>query len=262
MYKFKPFDIMNAPLNGTHLIEASAGTGKTYTIAGLYLRLILEKHLAVDQILVVTFTKAATEELKQRIRTRLLEARQAFDEGKSRDDMLDLMVRQDNDLVSSLVRIKDAVRDFDTSAIFTIHGFCRRILHENAFETGSLFDTELVTDQQNLLISIADDFWRRMLYEASPEFVCYALQALKGPAYFLDLLKKSKGSGMRVVPEKEKPERIELEPFRAYCTTLTQSWPEAREMIKRLLMDSALNGTVYGSLKPDRQQPEFSRRQV
>ena len=62
----KIFEPINTPLTGTNLIEASAGTGKTYTIAGLFLRLILEKQLTVNQILVVTFTKAATEELKER----------------------------------------------------------------------------------------------------------------------------------------------------------------------------------------------------
>ena len=69
----KSFDILNSPLSGTNLIEASAGTGKTYTIEGLFVRLILEKRLLVDQILVVTFTNAATEELKDRIRSKLLE---------------------------------------------------------------------------------------------------------------------------------------------------------------------------------------------
>ena len=74
----KTFDILNSPLIGTNLIEASAGTGKTYTIEGLFVRLILEKQLLVDQILVVTFTNAATEELKDRIRSKLLEAKFAF----------------------------------------------------------------------------------------------------------------------------------------------------------------------------------------
>ena len=64
----KPFDLLNAPLDGVNLIEAGAGTGKTYNIEGLFVRLILETQLQVDQILVLTFTNAATEELKDRIR--------------------------------------------------------------------------------------------------------------------------------------------------------------------------------------------------
>ena len=70
----EPFNILKHPLEGTTLIEASAGTGKTYTIAGLYLRLVLEKDMEPGNILVVTFTRAATEELRDRIRNRLREA--------------------------------------------------------------------------------------------------------------------------------------------------------------------------------------------
>jgi len=69
--EIRQFDLLNCPLEGTNLIEASAGTGKTYAICGLFVRLVLEKKLSVDKILVVTFTEAATAELKERIRVRL-----------------------------------------------------------------------------------------------------------------------------------------------------------------------------------------------
>ena len=203
--KFEPFDIFSVPLYGTNLIEASAGTGKTYTIAGLFLRLIVEKRLTVDQILVVTFTKAATEELKQRIRARLLEARQAFKDGESNDELLMQLLHQSRNPMISLARISDAIRDFDACAIFTIHGFCQRILHENAFETGSLFDTELVTEQRDLLLPICEDFWRHSLYDAPPEFIRYALLKLKGPDSFLKLLLKSKDPSLQVIPQLQRP---------------------------------------------------------
>ena len=77
--------MLNAPLEGSSLIEASAGTGKTYNIEGLFIRLILEMQLQVDQILVLTFTNAATEELKDRIRSKLVEAKDAFAAGGSDD---------------------------------------------------------------------------------------------------------------------------------------------------------------------------------
>ena len=70
----RQLDQTTLSLEGTHLIEASAGTGKTHTIASLYLRLLLERELNVNQILVVTFTNAATAELRGRIRGRLREA--------------------------------------------------------------------------------------------------------------------------------------------------------------------------------------------
>ncbi|MEN8244340.1 MAG: exodeoxyribonuclease V subunit beta [Thermodesulfobacteriota bacterium] len=259
---FEQFDILGVPLAGTNLIEASAGTGKTYTIAGLYLRLILEKRFKVDQILVVTFTKSATEELKQRIRLRLLEARQAFMAGESDDKLLGALVRQSRDPEISLGRITDAIRDFDACAIFTIHGFCQRILHENAFETGSLFDTELVTEQRDILIPICEDYWRNTLYEAPPEFVRYALLKLKGPETLLQLLAKSKDPDLRVIPRQDKPSLPSLETFRKCCQSIAKAWPEVRGEVKTLLMDAALNGTAYGSFKPDKQQPDLSIREV
>ena len=70
------FDVFACPLDGTQLIEASAGTGKTWSLAGLYLRLLLERGLPVAQILVVTFTKAAVAELRDRIRSRIAEVQQ------------------------------------------------------------------------------------------------------------------------------------------------------------------------------------------
>ena len=146
----KIFDPINTPLAGTNLIEASAGTGKTYTIAGLFLRLVLEKQLPADQILVVTFTKAATEELKDRIRNKLLQAKSAFSKGSSNDFLINTLIKKHDNPALALLLIQDALIDFDNAAIFTIHGFCHRILHENAFETQSLFDTELVTDQATL----------------------------------------------------------------------------------------------------------------
>jgi len=262
MNDMKPFDIIDAPLSGTNLIEASAGTGKTYTITGLYLRLIVEKHLSVDQILLVTFTKAATEELKQRIRSRLLEARKAFKTGRSDDLMLDRIVRNNSDGKTALERIKDAIRDFDVCAIFTIHGFCQRVLHENAFETGSLFDTELVTNQQGMLRSLCQDFWRQMLYEASPEFIGFTLSRLKSPDKLLSLFNKSKDSGLRVIPQVEKPLLNSLEPFRVCGQRLAEIFPKSKIDVKKLLMDSGLNANSYGSLKPGKGKAGMSPREV
>ena len=137
------FDLLNSPLEGTNLVEASAGTGKTYTIAGLFLRLLLEKNLSVDQILVVTFTEAATGELRDRIRAKLREATRAFTSGGSEDLFLNELVQKQQDPAGSLQRLEAALYAVDLAAIFTIHGFCLRMLHEKAFESGSLFDTEL-----------------------------------------------------------------------------------------------------------------------
>ena len=100
-----------APLEGVNLIEASAGTGKTYTLTSLYIRLLIEQGLLVDQILVVTFTVAATQELKDRIRQRLKIARDAFD-GAEVDDGLVKTVVEANNNPQSRLRVEDAIRRF------------------------------------------------------------------------------------------------------------------------------------------------------
>jgi len=184
----KHFDLLNSPLEGTNLIEASAGTGKTYAIAGLFLRLILEKNLSINEILVVTFTVPATEELKDRIRIKLREAIEAFNGVRIADSFLTDLVRRHSDPKTALRSLGEALRSFDQAAIFTIHGFCRRILHENAFESGSLFDTELVTDQESLKREIVDDFWRTHFYTASSLFVNYAINTKFNPENLLSLL--------------------------------------------------------------------------
>ncbi len=175
MEPIKKLDIINAPLEGSNLIEASAGTGKTFNITLLFLRLILEKGLGVNQILVVTFTEAATEELRDRIRGRIRDAAEACATGKFDDPLLGELVSKCNTDCGALESLRSALRDFDQAAIFTIHGFCKRMLHENAFESNSLFDTELETDNRQLKQDLVEDFWRKHVYFASPLFVNYAL---------------------------------------------------------------------------------------
>ena len=169
----KPFKVTEAPLSGRNLIEASAGTGKTYAIEGLFLRLILEKRIPINQILVVTFTEAATTELKERIRNRLMREKSAF-QTESRDAASGKAAQL----------IQGALDEFDRAAIFTIHGFCQRILQENTFETGNLFDTELVTNPSEIMQEVTDDFWRKNFYDSQPELISYAIKKMKGPENF------------------------------------------------------------------------------
>ncbi|WP_054031156.1 UvrD-helicase domain-containing protein [Desulfatitalea tepidiphila] len=124
----KSFELMQSPLAGVQLIEAGAGTGKTYNIAALFLRLIVERGLGIHEILVVTYTKAATEELKSRIRHRLVSAKTCLIYG-SLDKLVDAIVERCGDRDIALQRIVDALTDFDRAAIFTIHGFCQRLLN-------------------------------------------------------------------------------------------------------------------------------------
>src|SRR5262245_31865201 len=147
----KPFDFFGVPLAGSRLIGASAGTGKTYAIASLYVRLLLERALQIREILVVTFTEAATDDLRRRIRERLLETLLVFEGSAAKDPFFEGLLRRLPYRLRAVGILNSAIQSLDESAIFTIHGFCQKILQENAFETASLFDTELVTDQTDIL---------------------------------------------------------------------------------------------------------------
>lgn len=258
----KIFDPINTPLAGTNLIEASAGTGKTYAIAGLFLRLVLEEQLTADQILVVTFTKAATQELKDRIRNNLLKAKSAFSKGSSNDDFINTLVKKHDNPALAVQLIQDSLIDFDNAAIFTIHGFCHRILHENAFETQSLFDTELVTDQTDLAREVVDDFWRKHFYSMPPEFISYAIKKISGPEYFLELLAKKKTPDIRIIPEIEQPYLDSLDDFRKIFKKLKTAWPISKDQIIQLLKNPSLSGKFYGSLKTKTKQTDFSKRDL
>ena len=166
----KPFDPLAIPLDGMHLIEAGAGTGKTYAIASLYLRLLLERSLSVREILVVTYTVSATAELRERIRARLVQLAAALrdaEAGRSVAEAPDApLVRlrvekgvEKGSLRDDRSRVEDAIRSFDEAAIYTIHGFCQRVLQDHAFECGHSFEGELLTDQRALLGEVARDFF-------------------------------------------------------------------------------------------------------
>ncbi|MBN2106366.1 MAG: exodeoxyribonuclease V subunit beta [Deltaproteobacteria bacterium] len=178
MKKPQTFSPFNVPLDGSQLIEASAGTGKTYTITSLFLRLILERpDMDVRRILVVTFTEAATGELRDRVRSRLRGALDAFQAGAAPADdafLQELLARHNRDAAVGL--LTSAIADFDEAAIFTIHGFCQRVLRDLAFEAGGLFDTELISSQDDLIQRAVDDFWRKNIYSQSRLFTDYCLQ--------------------------------------------------------------------------------------
>ena len=179
MQPLRPLDV---DLHGVNLIEASAGTGKTWTITTLYLRMLLElPNVEVGNILVVTFTRAATAELKDRVRRRLRCAVAAFgglDYGFD-PDLASLVARRRGrfDPAHDRVRLQTALRNFDEAPILTLHAFCHRMLHQHAFESGVRFDTTLITDQSHFIDEIAYDFWARTVYEGADRATIKALAA-------------------------------------------------------------------------------------
>lgn len=140
-----PLDINTLPLNEKVLIEASAGTGKTYTIGLIVLRLLLEKHLPIEKIVLITFTEAATAELKKKTAERIREHYSNNSEKLTLPEKASLL---------------DAIARIDEMPVFTIHGFCKRLLSEFAFETQNFEDMEIITNQKDIENRIVADFWR------------------------------------------------------------------------------------------------------
>ncbi len=249
----KPFQWQDSPLEGMNLIEASAGTGKTYTIAGLYLRLILEKGMSPENILVVTFTQAATNELQARIRQRLNQARTSLLADAFTPE-LETIVQKAGGKNQALNRLEMALALFDQAAIFTIHGFCQRILQEFAFESGVLFDTELVADQSLIVAEIAEDFWRRHIYDGPDELGGYLLAkggraVVTGPESLVRLWQRIPGPDALIEPVMEAAGLDAVEPFRAALKKVLAMWPGARREVLALLAQDTLNGRQYGGTK-------------
>ena len=163
----QPLDAFGCALQGVQLIEASAGTGKTWNLCVLALRLVLEQGLGVDQVLVVTFTQAATAELKLRLRRALADTLDALDaRSKPAADAMEarlLAALRQRGLDDTLVRrrLQAALDRFDEAAILTIHGFCQRALADTPLAGGMPLRSELDTDDQGWIERAARDFWRR-----------------------------------------------------------------------------------------------------
>ena len=173
---------------GINLLEASAGTGKTYAIAMLALRFVVERDYSIDQLLIVTFTKAATKELKERVRARLVEAKQ-FLTGQLPTG-LDvnicawaeaLLTNTDIDEKLAIQRLNNALLSIDQAGIFTIHGFCRRLLKEHALESGQMFDVELSDETLAVRQQMVEDFWRTQIYPRDAWEVSLLCHQYKSP---------------------------------------------------------------------------------
>lgn len=151
------------PFHQNALIEASAGTGKTYTISNLYLRLLLGHRCqvkTVSQILVLTFTNAATAELKERILSVIRKALRNFALGQSDDAFISQLLNEVKDKEQACQRLLIAVQEMDLASVFTIHGFCQRVLTEYAFESGASWQEALLLDESEYLLSASTDYWR------------------------------------------------------------------------------------------------------
>ena len=259
------FDVFSCPLEGVSLIEASAGTGKTWNICGLYLRLLLERQFDVQRILVVTFTNAATAELRARIRQRIVDTL-AFLRGSAAaagDPFVPQLVRTLTDARGlghgeMVTRLELALATFDEAAIFTIHGFCQRALSDTPFTAQMPLAMELVTDDSALVAEAAADFWRRRVAGDSldPAVAAYLIKCKDSPDKFARFLRRHLAKSAatpkwpRDIDGPDAARAIDTAALEAAHAVARALWSSEREAIVQCVIDAlpALKANIY---KPD-----------
>jgi exodeoxyribonuclease V beta subunit len=238
---------LELPLNGVKLIEASAGTGKTYTITNLYLRHIFEGRSPAE-ILVVTFTNAATEELRGRIRSRIHDTLQLFSRPvPCEDDFLALLLMQrqtlDRDQQKRQLRqLQLALRSMDEAAIFTIHGFCQRALTEHSLSSGQAFDATLLNDDLSLWEDALKDWWRQQSYSLNQTDWHLFQSCLGGLSTLLKTQSDLRdGHQSRILPEIAETLTDQFEAWRLLDTeleSLATGWRHCKDEIFDVLQHS------------------------
>ncbi|WP_108477853.1 exodeoxyribonuclease V subunit beta [Klebsiella pneumoniae] len=245
-------DPLRLPLIGERLIEASAGTGKTFTIAALYLRLLLglgdeaayPRAISVEELLVVTFTEAATEELRGRIRSNIHELRIACLRGESDNPLYSALLAEIADKDDAAKTLLLAERQMDEAAVFTIHGFCQRMLSLNAFESGMLFEQQLIEDESRLRYQVCADFWRRHCYPLTRDIAAVIHDVWKGPRDLLKSLDRwlqGEAPQLKSPPAPNETLAERHQQIIARIDSLKQQWREQVGEIEGVLENSGLD---------------------
>lgn len=249
-------DPLRLPLRGERLIEASAGTGKTFTIAALYLRLLLglggesaySRAISVEELLVVTFTEAATEELRGRIRSNIHELRIACLRGESDNPLYSALLAEIDDKDDAAKTLLLAERQMDEAAVFTIHGFCQRMLSLNAFESGMLFEQQLIEDESRLRYQACADFWRRHCYPLTRDIAAVIHDVWKGPRDLLKSLDRwlqGEAPQLKSPPAPDETLAERHQQIIARIDSLKQQWREQVGEIEGVLENSGLDRRKY-----------------
>lgn len=247
--------------DGITLLQASAGTGKTFKIAHTLLRLVAEEAVPVERIVVVTFTNAATAELRDRVRRRLqsawraMVARAADETVEGLDEVLEAWLESAPEEATG--RLRQALVDFDDASIMTIHGFCNRALARHAFESGAAFDEELVGDVVGLLDEVVVDFWTRLVVDAPADLLPALAAGGVDRKALLDLAKKVVDPDRPVLPlERIEAPLPDLEPWRDALAAARVAWMDrGKGAVELLLGSDAILGRAKkgsGSYPPGR----------
>lgn len=246
-----PLDVLSLPVSGTQFIEAGAGTGKTHTISNLFVRLVVETGRSVENILVLTFTRAATAELRERIQSRLRQLANALRGGAvpADDGFAVGLLARINDVNLAQRRLDLALAGFDAAPIHTIHGFCQRALSDHALLSRSVFAAEMLEDEGELRRQIARDFWRRELHGAGRLFVEYLTgQLASDPEALLAGLGRFLAKPyLTVRGGEQRPACGDIEQaFETAFVSASQAWQSGRAEIAVMLLDGpALNRSKY-----------------
>lgn len=245
-----PLDPHQVRLHGIQLIEASAGTGKTFNISALYARMVLETGLPVHQLLVLTFTKAAAAELRDRVRQRLVEVLAACAQDPGQAPTLPARLLADACLRTGLdqgqleARLRLAVQSFDQAAIHTIHGFCQRALADAPLVAGVPLEAELLPDDQELAAAVLCDAWRaRMAAHPLPAPLAIALlEGREGPVEIARLLRRHQAKPLAGVRWPDCMDQAEAQlaqgeaGLQAIWRRLQACWPTERAAITGQLL--------------------------
>ncbi|MCW3091283.1 MAG: hypothetical protein JWP81_2352 [Ferruginibacter sp.] len=220
----QPFNPATVALRASNLIEASAGTGKTYSIALLTLRLVLEKKISIQQILMVTFTKAAVAELETRIRQFIRNALKVSQGLAINDEAITEIVQSSTQAIGMEETerlLKEAVLFLDETAILTIHSFCQRILTEFAFETRQVFGAEILIDLKAVITDRVNAFWRKHITTLQVGLLQELINAGLSRKSLVDVMKNAL-SGKKMIlltalPENFLSEASQEELYAALC---------------------------------------------
>ncbi|MCF6317659.1 MAG: exodeoxyribonuclease V subunit beta [Proteobacteria bacterium] len=233
------FDLYSANLDGTKLIEASAGTGKTFTLSGLYIRYIVEKQLTPEQILVLTFTKAATAELKTRLREQLVQCRnhlQGLELVDKKHQQLYQLYESYKHQDTALKYVELALICFDQAAIFTINSFCQKVIEDFNSDCGSPVFQELMV-KKDYVKKYVYEFWRKQQKNTPIEILATIPAIDKVIGKINGLLNKSHYRQIKPVIDWNHTQKIHQDTIE-----LAKQWQEQKET----LLDYVLSGDFHG----------------
>ncbi|MEW9796588.1 exodeoxyribonuclease V subunit beta [Alteromonas sp. CYL-A6] len=262
MTQARHLDVTTLPLRGRHLIEASAGTGKTFNITRLYLRLLLEKHLSVQEILVMTFTKAATEEIRGRLAETLQSAIVYWEaalageaDAQAADPVYDSLYQR-LEPHEALACLKAAQLEMDEAAVFTIHGFCQHVLGLLSFESGTAMQLTLVTDASELYEQAAQDWIRRIAVSDPDGYLRLAGYGWHNPDTLLDEF----GAAIRqnLVPQVVTEQQVQQDAQEHY-KTLANSLKATFTSVYQGLCDSSAD--IIATLVDDKKDEAVRREE-